>query len=137
MSKKVSQEQLRKLMGSKLKKKPTKRTSAPVTSSTTEDLIALKKIKLLQQGHLKNTKRNETSNLASKINHNADKYHAKATKFAKIHDDDDKREMPEGFFADAQEAREKMPNIETTTRDEPMESQSNTVTDIKDRERIN
>ena len=50
-----------------------KRTSAPVTSSTTEDLIALKKIKLLQQGQLKNSKRSETSNLASKINHNADK----------------------------------------------------------------
>ena len=49
-----------------------KRTSAPVTSSTTEDLIALKKIKLLQQGQLKNSKRSETSNLASKINHNAD-----------------------------------------------------------------
>ena len=58
-------------MRSKMNSK--KRTSAPVTSSTTEDLIALKKIKLLQQGHLKNTKRNETSNLASKINHNADK----------------------------------------------------------------
>jgi len=64
-------------------------------------------------------------------------YHAKATKFAKIQDEDDKREMPEGFFDDAQEAREKMPTIETTIREEPMESQSNTVTDIKEPERIN
>lgn len=45
--------------------------------------------------------------------------------------------MPAGFFDDAQEAREKIPNIETTIRDEPMESQSNTVTDIKEPERIN
>ena len=45
--------------------------------------------------------------------------------------------MPAGFFDDAREAREKIPNIETTIRDEPMESQSNTVTDIKEPERIN
>ena len=61
-----------------------KRTNAPVSSSTTEDLIALKKIKLLQQGQLKNSKRNETSNLASKINHNADKVSFKLHLFQKI-----------------------------------------------------
>lgn len=61
-----------------------KRTNAPVSSSTTEDLIALKKIKLLQQGQLKNSKRNETSNLASKINHNADKVSFKLHLLQKI-----------------------------------------------------
>lgn len=55
-----------------------------MTSSTTEDLIALKKIKLLQQGQLKNSKRSETSNLASKINHNADKVRFPDTIIAEI-----------------------------------------------------
>ena len=64
------------------------------------------------------------------------KYHAKATKFARVqNEDDNNRTMPEGFFDDAQEAREKMPTIETTPREEPMES--NNVTDIKEPERIN
>ena len=63
-------------MGGKLNKKPTKRPNAATKSSlsTTEDLIALKKIKLLQEGKLnKGGKRTENSSLVNKINHNADK----------------------------------------------------------------
>ena len=74
MSKKknVSQAELRKLMSGKLTKKPTKRAPAKVT--TTEDLIALKKIKLLQEGKLNTAKKQApSSSLINKINHNADK----------------------------------------------------------------
>ena len=63
-------------MAGKLNKKPTKRPNAAAKSglSTTEDLIALKKIKLLQEGKLnKGGKRTENSSLVNKINHNADK----------------------------------------------------------------
>ena len=76
MSKKknVSQADLRKLMSGKLNKKPTKRPNVSKTA-TTEDLIALKKIKLLQEGKLgsKSAKKSESTSLVNKINHNADK----------------------------------------------------------------
>ena len=74
-SKNVSQADLRKLMSSRMTKKPTKRATSTVPS-TTEDLIALKKIKLLQQeGKRKEIKKtSETgSSLVNKITHNADK----------------------------------------------------------------
>ena len=83
MSKKknVSQADLRKLMSGKLTKKPTKRPNVSKTA-TTEDLIALKKIKLLQEGKLgsKNAKKAENTSLINKINHNADKV---GTEFSK------------------------------------------------------
>lgn len=119
MSKKVSQAELRKLMREKqsVKKKPTKRVgnSGPVS---TEDIIALKKIKLLQE-HGKIRSQNKKSNLASKLNYNADKFNAKAGKLSK--QEDEERVMPAGFFDDANEARSKLANIETTNSGQPME----------------
>ena len=76
-AKNVSQADLRKLMSSRMTKKPTKRPNAAAASNstTTEDLIALKKIKLLQEGKYggKVAKKTETNSLVNKITHNSDK----------------------------------------------------------------
>lgn len=83
--KKVSATDMQKMM-SRLKSKSAK-AKRPAAKSTTEDLIALKKIKLLQSGEVGKSKKSTTtarSNIASKINLNADQMHTSAKKVAKV-----------------------------------------------------
>jgi len=72
-------------MMSRLKSKSAK-AKRPAAKSTTEDLIALKKIKLLQSGEAVKSKKSSTtarSNIASKINLNADQMRTSAKKVPK------------------------------------------------------
>jgi len=118
-AKNVSQADLRKLMSSRMTKKPTKRPNAAAASNstTTEDLIALKKIKLLQEGKYggKVAKKTETNSLVNKITHNSDKLQTTASKLAiplnQDNHDEPKRAVPTGFFDDESEEKEKMVEI--------------------------
>jgi len=113
MSKKISTADMKKMMASlkRDKAKPKKRVPP---KTTTDDLIALKKIKLLQEGKTSATKAAPAaSNLASRVNFNADKVHAKADRL--IVNEKPKTKVPENFFDDKKEMEAKKDQIEMET----------------------
>lgn len=75
---------------------------------------ALKKIKLLQEGKTSTSKAAPAaSNLASRVNFNADKVHAKADRL--IFDEKPKTKVPENFFDDKKEMEAKKDQIQMDT----------------------
>lgn len=116
--KKISQQDMKKMMSNMKRDKTKKRRieNDYGSKTTTNDVIALKKIKLLKEGKLTpSSKKSSTlspkvSSLASKVNFNADKMNPRAHV---LEEAPEHKTVPENFFDDEKEAEEKMDQMET------------------------